>query len=36
MFYAYARNSVGFRLDEKESHYVDCFLVTCVAMLLGV
>jgi hypothetical protein len=34
MPYVYARNSAGFRFDEKQSHYVDCFLEICGAMLL--
>ena len=36
MFYVYASIRVGFGLDEKESHYVDCFFVTCGSMLLGI
>jgi hypothetical protein len=34
--YVYAKNSAGFRFDEKNFHYVDGFLVTCGVMLLGV
>ena len=36
MPYVYTRNSAGFRFDEKKSHCVDYFLVTCGAKLFGI
>jgi len=31
-----SKTQCSFRFDEKQSHYFDCFLVTCGAKLLGI